>query len=520
MKIDLVFLIVLVIVIAYVFALYKIETMADVGSLDQIKEAVRQIYLADVDAIRNLSEVATKLQAGGLTVPGKMTLSGPMVINNQAEQDKIIIHKNGDGKPPYLFYNKQGTTGVWNGDATPWNIDETGKIISNIISAKDNINVSNKTNEGGRIRILNELKNGQPNQTNDWSIWNMTGAYGNKLAFWRYNGDGKNAGPTLELQDDGTVNIATSFYNKKANYLFYPEDAIIYQNVFDALTNGTITKSGGDGWNDTSYKTSPWNGLPILRIGGRSNFPNGAKIKVPEGKNMIWIRILNVDRWNSFQVFDSNGGDLGNFTSGYRRLNPLSPDGGTSDTYWNAHMWVQIPVPGPGDYIICPGNKLNGYGADGWISGLALTTNPWNLALNAAISYHWPVNGGDALEWETHEWHNDNLARIMQGRVTTLVVPIVPSGRNKLLYFIEHNSDWNGLMHNSISIDSTPLERLRTTWDHPLARHVNSKMYSRFAATVIPENLTKGKRFVNIKINLTNCNHNIYVREIGTVDLY
>ena len=32
---------------------------------EQIKQAVKEVYLADVESIRNLSEVATKLQAGG-----------------------------------------------------------------------------------------------------------------------------------------------------------------------------------------------------------------------------------------------------------------------------------------------------------------------------------------------------------------------------------------------------------------------------------------------------------------------
>jgi hypothetical protein len=56
MKIDLIFLIILGIVVAYIFVLYKVETMADVGTIDQIKTAVREIYLADVEAIRNLSK--------------------------------------------------------------------------------------------------------------------------------------------------------------------------------------------------------------------------------------------------------------------------------------------------------------------------------------------------------------------------------------------------------------------------------------------------------------------------------
>ena len=73
MKIEIIFFIVLIIIIAYIFVLYKIEKMADIPStVDQIKDAVKQIYLADVEAIRNLSAVATKLQADGLTVPGPL----------------------------------------------------------------------------------------------------------------------------------------------------------------------------------------------------------------------------------------------------------------------------------------------------------------------------------------------------------------------------------------------------------------------------------------------------------------
>jgi hypothetical protein len=58
------------------------EPMADV-SID-IKEAVKQIYLADVEAIRNLSEVATKLQTGALTIPGDL------VVKGQIKADKNI----------------------------------------------------------------------------------------------------------------------------------------------------------------------------------------------------------------------------------------------------------------------------------------------------------------------------------------------------------------------------------------------------------------------------------------------
>ena len=102
MKTDLIFLIVFVIVVAYIFVLYRIdksETMADVSSTDQIKEAVKQIYLADVEAIRNLSNVATQLQAGGITVPGSMFV-----------KDKISVGPN-DNKsiPPWVRMHVEDT---------------------------------------------------------------------------------------------------------------------------------------------------------------------------------------------------------------------------------------------------------------------------------------------------------------------------------------------------------------------------------------------------------------------------
>ena len=79
---DLFFLIVFSIVIYHIYMSYKIEKMADTSTVsDQIKQAVKDIYLADVESIRNLSEVATKLQAAGLTIPGALDVKGNTTIN-------------------------------------------------------------------------------------------------------------------------------------------------------------------------------------------------------------------------------------------------------------------------------------------------------------------------------------------------------------------------------------------------------------------------------------------------------
>jgi microcystin-dependent protein len=65
------------------------EPMADV-SVD-IKEAIKQVYLADVEAIRNLSEVATKLQKDGLTIPGNLTVTGSF---NYLPRGSIIAYNS------------------------------------------------------------------------------------------------------------------------------------------------------------------------------------------------------------------------------------------------------------------------------------------------------------------------------------------------------------------------------------------------------------------------------------------
>ena len=433
-----------------------------------------------------------------------------------------------------------------NGTLTnPGNLNVTGSV-----ALSDNVSVTNNTNEGGRVRILNSKKAG-PNQTIDWSIWNMTGGYGDKLSFWRYNGNGVNAGPAMDIFDNGNVNIGGnlttggnitssavtaassvvtgninvgSLWNKRNNYLYYPEDAVIHQNLFSVYNQGVFTKSGNpSGWNDTTHPNSnPWpdaTGHSMIRIGGYNTFPNGINVTVPAGKNLIWLRSLN-ERWTTFTIYTTGGASLGTFCNGKRHNNQYGPDGGGIEKNYNHHCWFSMPVPGPGNYIICCGGTANpGAGPDGWISGIGFSSNPWNHAYNSALAYHWIMNGGTSITWNNDNWNGDVLAHMSPG-VHTLVVPVVPSGVDKLFYIIEHNNSWNGIAHNSITVNGTPIERFRTTWDHPLARHYNSKLYNRFIAARIPAGLTTGKNFLNIVVDNTGSSSSIHIREAGTIDMY
>ncbi len=143
MKIDLVFLIVLGIVIAYIFVLYRVETMADTSTTsttitDQVKDAVKQIYLADVEAIRNLSNVATQLQAGGLTVAGNLKTSGKFATNNL---DPTNMPDNWTGGLRILDGYASGTMGFGpDGKKLNASINANGELKLGTWTIKENAN--------------------------------------------------------------------------------------------------------------------------------------------------------------------------------------------------------------------------------------------------------------------------------------------------------------------------------------------------------------------------------------------
>ena len=72
------YIIILILLIFYILHL-NVEGMAntDDKSLDsKIEEKITKLYKADIRSIRNLSEVSTTLQKGGLEIPGNLTVKG------------------------------------------------------------------------------------------------------------------------------------------------------------------------------------------------------------------------------------------------------------------------------------------------------------------------------------------------------------------------------------------------------------------------------------------------------------
>ncbi len=88
-KYNLVFIIVLYILVFYQYNKKNKETFTDAVTTpstttinNNIKQMIKDIYLSDIDAIRNLSNVAKKLATGNIIIPGNFTISGNLNITS------------------------------------------------------------------------------------------------------------------------------------------------------------------------------------------------------------------------------------------------------------------------------------------------------------------------------------------------------------------------------------------------------------------------------------------------------
>jgi len=150
-----------------------------------------------------------------------------------------------------------------------------GLTVPGNLIASDVLGVSNDRPEGGQISIRNPKKSGK-GQTNNWAIWNMTGGYGDKLSFWRYNGDGTNAGPALDIFDNGTVNIN------------------------GGITTGAITSND---W----FRVKGANGLYFQDFGGGWHMSDTTWIRAYNGKNVYCSAEILANRISTEANIIANG---------------------------------------------------------------------------------------------------------------------------------------------------------------------------------------------------------------------
>ena len=112
-NIDMIFLFVIAAFVGYYMCKKEsFDTFEGFAAIDDARQAVREVYNADIDAIRNLSTVATKLQAGGLTHPGRLTVNSgadhlPILAQSNTDSHILLRTKNDGNKDSYLI-NRDG----------------------------------------------------------------------------------------------------------------------------------------------------------------------------------------------------------------------------------------------------------------------------------------------------------------------------------------------------------------------------------------------------------------------------
>jgi len=302
-------------------------------------------------------------------------------------------------------------------------------------------------------------------------------------------------------------------------------EAMIFQDIFNAYNSNIFVKRGAPrSWDETSYVSGLWNNRHILNIGnGANSNGNGIKVNIPTGYDVIWLRTLD-DRWATFRVAPFIDDSQANFNpdnqieryaTGFRGINSISPDGAAPDTMWNVHHWMPIPVRG-GATAYAIHSDVN---SDDWISGIAFSKNIWNHAYNSGVAYLWKLNGGDATGWGGENWNNDHIAQFNAGSNVEVFVPAIFSGKDKMVYIVEHNNNWTGTQHGNVYVNGVQVERFRTSWSNPFQRHHCSKMYNRYMGIRVAANMIQqNDKFLRLRIDMTMSNQNIHFRELGTHD--
>ena len=127
---------ILIVMNIYLLYKYRCKTYEKMTDTTSVKEMVNKVYQADIQSIRNLALVSKKLQEGGLTIPGNLTIEGAfnylpkgsIIAFNGTEAPKgwaLCDGKNGTpdlrGRFIRMFNNNTGGFNSWG-----------GKIVKNI----------------------------------------------------------------------------------------------------------------------------------------------------------------------------------------------------------------------------------------------------------------------------------------------------------------------------------------------------------------------------------------------------
>jgi hypothetical protein len=247
--------------------------------------------------------------------------------------------------------------------------------------------------------------------------------------------------------------------------------------------------------------------------------------------SVLWVEVYN----SSIIVMQISDG--ANFTNQHilnqNNYNMIGPDGNITQNLYNLNnqpVWIPMPF----NYNTISSEKrlilsrVYANVENFKISGIAFSTNPWNHLTLHALNIMYNTNkllndsryATPAMSTSNEIWNTEyNTYRNTSGPTNPsniiVRIPIVNSGRDKILYLVTHNDNWNENMKavyifqksdvqpsisntkdlTTVTVNDTSnnpmirLDNFSITFNNPFSRHYNSSVYNRYIGTVIPARL-------------------------------
>ena len=236
--------------------------------------------------------------------------------------------------------------------------------------------------------------------------------------------------------------------------------------------------------------------------------------------NNLGVRILN-DRFTCLSaIYSDDFEKIGIFCGGFTNNgNAMSPDGSLSDGYWKIHKWMFIPIRKNKSIILS--NSIFGNIDSGYISGISFgKNNLWSFTVNSAYAFEKAVNGGDSNN-HYNNFKYDQSSSFSPKKSYTIYVPIIPNGKDKIIFFIGDGDHKDQNCFTSIFVNDKPIERIRQTYVNPISYFYNSVMYSQYFGAFIPKEIIKeNENFIKVSLSFENQDYVFYMRHAGTHDYY
>ena len=289
----------------------------------------------------------------------------------------------------------------------------------------------------------------------------------------------------------------STYFNEKYQKMFDSTNAIVYQNIYTALTEKIFEKYGNPmEWDEATYKTKKNNGRNMITIGDKTSIESGIKVNFPkEGDyDLLWLRTYSQKTHECIDVSYEDKTKIGTFCLGFSD-NKFGPESDQLDSANLVNYWNPIAVPKKKNVIL----TINKASTDKiMISGIAFSKNSYNYAAIDAYTIKNKLNGGkDKMIIETKD--NIQLGSV-SGKKFSFKIPVIPNGKDKIFFICSLGYN---LFANKVFINGKQIESFYKTYDNPFVRYFNSEKLPRYFGARIPSAMINAnENFINATIFL------------------